>query len=58
MYGILESKVYSNGGEIGFLESLIGESAKKGGFADGAIAYENYFEEIVVLFDHLDRELI
>lgn len=50
---VLKSKINTNGGKIAFLEGVIGKSPKDGGFTDRAIADDYYFEEIVVLADHV-----
>lgn len=50
---VLESEVDPDGSKIALLEGIVSEPAKKGRFANGAVADEDNFKKIVVIPDHL-----
>lgn len=54
MEGILEAEVNADGGQVALLELVISEPPEKGALADGAVADDDYLEEVVVLADHTD----
>ena len=45
--GLLEFEVDADGGEVWLLEGVVGKAAEEGGFADGAIAGEYKFINMV-----------
>lgn len=50
--GILKPEVDPDGGEVALLEGVICEPAEEGRLADGAVADDDNFEEVIVLSDH------
>ncbi len=54
---VLEPEINSNGGEITFLEGVIGEPSEKRGFTDWTVADQDNLEEVIVLADHYEREM-
>jgi hypothetical protein len=49
---LLEPEIHSDCREVGFLEGVVGEPAKKRRLAYRAVADQYYFEEVVVLPNH------
>lgn len=49
---LLEPEIDPDCREVGFLEGVVGKPAEKGGLANGAVADQHYFEQVVVLPDH------